>query len=204
MMAEQTIESLKEYKIKKIITGCPHGFHALKKEYPQFGGNFEVHHLSEFVMNLIRGGKLKLGSTVGKKITLHDSCYLGRWNDIYDEPREIARAVAGSGGYVELDRSERHSFCCGAGGGYFWTEEEAPRINENRVDEILKTGADVVAVACPFCTTMITDGLKAADKDEAVQVLDISELVIQAAGIKVKEEPKEETSEAQEKEEKQE
>ena len=177
MLAMQNIETFDSYKVKKILVECPHGYHTLKKEYPQFGGNYEVIHMSQFLVQLMREGRLKVDSTVGKKVTLHDSCYLGRWNDVYDEPREIARAVAPSGGFVELPRHGSRSFCCGAGGGRFWMEEKPPRINENRAQEIVESGADVVAVACPFCTTMLEDGLKGLGKEEEVQVLDLAELL---------------------------
>ncbi len=177
MLAEQNIETFNEYKVKKIVTGCPHGYHTMLKEYPQFGGNFEVIHLSHLIVDLMRQGRLKLDAKIGQTMTIHDSCYLGRWNDVYDEPREVARSVAGSGGFIELPRHGSRSFCCGAGGGRFWMEEETPRVNEDRAKEIVESGADVVAVACPFCTTMITDGLKAFDKEDDIQVLDLAELV---------------------------
>ncbi len=177
MLAEQNIETFNEYKVKKIVTGCPHGYHTLKHEYPQFGGDYEVIHLSHLIVDLMRQGRLKIDTKVGTKMTIHDSCYLGRWNDVYDEPREVARSVAGSGGFVELPRHGSRSFCCGAGGGRFWMEESSPRVNEDRAKEIVESGADVVAVACPFCTTMITDGLKAFDKEDDVKVLDLAELV---------------------------
>ena len=177
MLAEQNIETFNEYKVKKIVTGCPHGYHTFLKEYPQFGGNFEVIHLSQLITDLMHQGRLKVDNKVGTKMTLHDSCYLGRWNDIYDEPREVARSVAGNGGFIELPRHGSRSFCCGAGGGRFWMEEDSPRINEDRAKEIVESGADVVAVACPFCTTMITDGLKAFDKEDDIKVLDLAELV---------------------------
>jgi len=182
MLAEQNIETLNEYKVRKIIIGCPHGYHTFKNEYPQFGGDFEVLHLSEFIVDLMAKGQLKLDTSVGKKMTIHDSCYLGRWNGIYDEPRTIAKSVAGAEGFVELPRHGSRSFCCGAGGGRFWMEEDTPRINEDRAKEIVDSGADVVAVACPFCMTMISDGLKALDKEDSVQVLDIVELVAQSLG----------------------
>ena len=182
MLADQNVETLKEYKVKKLITGCPHGYHTFKNEYPQFGGDFEVLHLSQFIVDLMAQGRLKVDTSVGKKMTIHDSCYLGRWNGIYDEPRVIARSVAGSQGFVELPRHGSRSFCCGAGGGRFWMEEDSPRINEDRAKEIVESGADVVAVACPFCMTMISDGLKSLDKEDAVQVLDIAELVAQSLG----------------------
>jgi Fe-S oxidoreductase len=176
MMAEQNIEKLEEYGVQKVVTACPHGYHTLKKEYPQMGGDLEVYHSSQLVSALIDEGKINLTGSLGSKIAVHDSCYLGRWNDIYEEPREIARAAAGKGGFVELPRARSRSFCCGGGGGRFWMEEETPRVNEDRAKEIISAGVDVVATACPFCTTMITDGLKAFDKEEEVEVIDIVEI----------------------------
>ncbi len=180
MMAEQNIETFNDYGVKKIVTFCPHCYHTLKNEYPQFGGEFEVVHHSELIADLIHEGRLELprsGDT--QVVTYHDSCYLGRWNKIYDEPRDVVNAIPGTR-IVELDRNEQHAFCCGAGGGRFWMEEESPRVNENRAKEIidkLPVAGGTVALNCPFCTTMITDGLKAFDKDEDIKVLDIAEMI---------------------------
>lgn len=173
MMAEQNIETFQGYGVKKIVTFCPHCYHTLKNEYPQFGGEYEVLHHSELIADLMDEGRLRLPRTGDTQtVTYHDSCYLGRWNKIYDEPRDVVAAIPGTR-LVELDRNEKHAFCCGAGGGRFWMEEESPRVNENRAKEIIDTlpaAGGVVALNCPFCTTMITDGLKAFDKDEDIQV----------------------------------
>jgi Fe-S oxidoreductase len=182
MMAEQNVETFTGYKVKKIVTFCPHCYHTLKAEYPQFGGNFEVLHHSELISDLLSDGRLKLENGEKKTITFHDSCYLGRWNQIYDAPRQILAALPGKT-FVELERHGRTSFCCGAGGGRFWMEEESPRVNENRAKEIarvLPASGGIVALGCPFCTTMITDGLKALDRDEDIKVLDLGELVAAA------------------------
>jgi Fe-S oxidoreductase len=183
MMAQQNIETFNNYGVKKIVTFCPHCYHTLKNEYPQLGGDYEVLHHSELIADLLDEGRLELPrGGEPRVVTYHDSCYLGRWNHIYDAPRDVVEAVPGTR-LVELDRNGRHSFCCGAGGGRFWMEEESPRVNENRAQEIIKKlpgGKGVVALNCPFCTTMITDGLKAFDKDEDIKVMDIAELVAAA------------------------
>ncbi len=182
MMAEQNVETFQNYGVKKIVTFCPHCYHTLKAEYPQFGGDFEVFHHSEVIADLLAEGRLKLQGGDRETVTLHDSCYLGRWNQIYEAPREILAALPNKS-FVELDRHGNTSFCCGAGGGRFWMEEESPRVNENRAQEIAKilpSAGGTVALGCPFCTTMITDGLKALDKEEDIKVLDLSELVVAA------------------------
>jgi Fe-S oxidoreductase len=165
--------------VKKIITSCPHCYHALKHEYPQFGGNYEVLHHTAFLNDLIQSGELKVDGSIRQKVTYHDSCYLGRWNEIYDEPREtVQRLVTGTGTALELPRNREHGFCCGAGGARMWMEEEASkRVNVARVQEVVESGAELVAVACPFCKTMVSDGIKQLDKDEEIDVADIAELI---------------------------
>ncbi len=182
-ICENNIEILKTYNIKKILTTCPHCFNSLKHEYPQFGGNFEVIHHTQFIADLIRNGKLKFsGSNNGKSIVYHDSCYLGRYNDIYQEPREILRAISGIQA-AELPRNRARSFCCGGGGGHMWMEEEPDkRVSERRVDEIIQSKVDVVATACPYCLTMLEDGVKAKGAEESLQAKDLSELVAEALG----------------------
>jgi Fe-S oxidoreductase len=179
MMAQAQVEAMNEAKVKKVITQCPHCFHTIKNEYPQFGGNFEVIHHSELIAHLMQTRKLVVEAPLAKKFTYHDSCYLGRWNQIYDQPRDvIARAVQGEGSMVELDRNREHGFCCGAGGGRMWMEEEPEkRVNVNRAKEIVDAGVDAVAVGCPFCKTMISDGIKHFDKEDDIEVLDIAEVV---------------------------
>ena len=174
--AQANVEAMNEAKVRKVITSCPHCFHTIKNEYPQFGGNYEVLHHSQVIAHLISDGKLSLDDKMDKRVTYHDSCYLGRWNGVYDAPRDILSAVS-KGDIVELPRRKQHGFCCGAGGGRMWQEEKGPRVNRNRTQEIIDSGAEVAAVACPFCTIMITDGVKDAGVEEKVQVLDIAEVV---------------------------
>jgi Fe-S oxidoreductase/nitrate reductase gamma subunit len=175
---EANIEILKGYNIKKIVTACPHCFNIFKNEYPQFGGNYEVVHHTEFIAGLLRNGKLKLkGADTINNVAYHDSCYLGRYNDIYDEPREILN-TAGGLRLVELPRHGARSFCCGGGGGHMWMEEEPDkRVNIRRVDEVLETRVDCVATACPYCLTMFEEGVKAKGEEEALAVRDISEII---------------------------
>ncbi len=185
MMAYQNIQILNNYGIKKIVTACPHCFNTLKNEYPALGGTYEVIHHTTLLQLLIDEGKIKLkegGTFKGKKITYHDSCYLGRANDIYEAPRKILEALDAE--LVEMKRCRSNGLCCGAGGAQMFKEEEkgTSRINADRSNEAIATGASVIAAACPFCNTMITDGVKLADKEEAVQVLDVAELI--AAGMK--------------------
>ena len=174
--AKANVDALNEAKVKRIVTSCPHCFHTLKNEYPQFGGNYEVLHHSELLAHLLSSGKLQPETKMDQKVTFHDSCYLGRWNGIYDAPRTVLEAVS-TGELIELTRKKERGFCCGAGGGRMWQEEKGPRVNRNRTEEVLGSGAAVAAVACPFCTIMITDGVKDAQAEEKVQVLDIAEVV---------------------------
>lgn len=179
MLMQENISTLNSYNVKKIVTACPHCYHSLKNEYPQFGGNFEVKHHSEFINELIKQGKLKLRENTQKKeITYHDSCYLGRYNEIYDAPRNIISAANSQ--LIEMNRSKSRGFCCGAGGGrMFLEDEEGGRINEERTREALKTGAETIASACPFCMTMLTDGVKHFEKQEEVAVKDIAEIILE-------------------------
>ncbi|HET6614211.1 MAG TPA: (Fe-S)-binding protein [Kofleriaceae bacterium] len=177
MQAEANIETLNEVGAKKVITSCPHCLHTLRHDYPQFGGNYEVIHHTQLLAHLIDTGKLAPEGGAAGKVTYHDSCYLGRWNGEYDAPRKILDTVDPDGGIVEMKRNRRHGFCCGAGGGRMFMEEDGPRVNENRTDEALATGADAIAVACPFCNIMMTDGVKSRDRDEQVKVLDVAEIL---------------------------
>jgi Fe-S oxidoreductase len=179
-LAEQNVETLKSVNAKKVVTSCPHCLHALRHDYPQFGGEFEVVHHTQLIDHLFKEGKLKAEKTVVDTVTYHDSCYLGRWNKEFDAPRNIVRQVLGTNeqGYKELVRSKRHGFCCGAGGGRMFMEEhEGQRVNENRTDEIIAAEVGAVAVACPFCNIMLTDGMKQRNVEEKIQVLDVAELV---------------------------
>jgi len=180
MMAYQNIQILNGYGIKKIVTACPHCFNILKNEYPELGGNYEVIHHATFIQQLIDEGKIKMaegGNFKGRKITYHDSCYLGRANNIYEAPRKVLEALDIE--LVEMKRCKSNGLCCGAGGAQMFKEEEKGtiRINSERTNEALATGANVIAAACPFCNTMLTDGVKANEKEDNVQVLDIAELV---------------------------
>ncbi|HUH06096.1 MAG TPA: (Fe-S)-binding protein, partial [Kofleriaceae bacterium] len=165
---------------KKVITSCPHCLHTLRHDYPQFGGDYEVIHHTQIIAHLLKAQKLTVETLGIDSITYHDSCYLGRWNDEYDAPREVIDALNVKHGITELTRNKRHGFCCGAGGARMYMEEEGPRVNENRADEIIATGVQAVAVACPFCNIMVTDGMKARNKEEDIEVLDIAELVARA------------------------
>ncbi|MGK2860707.1 MAG: (Fe-S)-binding protein [Chitinophagaceae bacterium] len=183
MMAYQNIQILNNYSIKKIVTACPHCFNIIKNEYPELGGNYEVIHHSVFLQQLIDEGKIKLkegGVFKGKKITYHDSCYLGRANNIYDAPRKVLEAFDVE--LVEMKRCRSKGLCCGAGGAQMFKEEEqgTTRVNIERSQEAINTGADIVAAACPFCNTMMTDGVKLAEKEDSIQVMDIAELVSQS------------------------
>lgn len=180
MMAYQNIQILNNYGVKKIVTACPHCFNIFKNEYPELGGNYEVIHHSTFLQQLIDEGKIKLkegGVFKGKRITYHDSCYLGRGNGIYEAPRKVLEALDME--LVEMKRCGKKGFCCGAGGAQMFKEEETgkTRVNWERANEAISTGSTIIAAACPFCNTMLTDGVKAAEKEEDVKVLDIAELV---------------------------
>lgn len=183
MMAYQNIQLLDTYGIKKIVTACPHCFNIFKNEYPELGGNYEVIHHTTFLRNLIDEGRIKLSdasSFKGKKITYHDSCYLGRGNGIYEAPRKVLEALDAE--LIEMKRCRKNGLCCGAGGAQMFKEEEKGniRINLERSAEAIATGAEVVAAACPFCNTMLTDGVKHAEKEESVKVLDVAELIAQS------------------------
>ncbi len=180
MMAYQNIQILDGYKIKKIVTACPHCFNIFKNEYPVLGGNYEVVHHSTFLQQLIDDGKIKMkedGIFKGKKITYHDSCYLGRANNIYEAPRKVLEILDAE--LIEMKRCKSNGLCCGAGGAQMFKEEEkgTTRINNERTKEALETGAGIIAAACPFCNTMLTDGVKLNEKEEPVQVMDIAELI---------------------------
>lgn len=179
MLAAEQVATMNEAKVTKVIATCPHCFHVIKNEYPQFGGDYEVIHHSDLIAKLLAEGKLEVDKPLDKKLTYHDSCYLGRWNRVFDGPRNSLQPALGpSGSFVELTRSREHGFCCGAGGGRMWVEEDREkRVNVNRSREIIEAGVDAVAVGCPFCKTMISDGMKHFDKDEDIAVLDIAQIV---------------------------
>jgi Fe-S oxidoreductase len=180
MMAYQNIQTLNNYGIKKIVTACPHCFNILKNEYPELGGNYEVIHHTVFLQQLIDEGKIKLkdgGIFKGKKITYHDSCYLGRANNIYEAPRKVLEALDAE--LVEMKRCRSKGLCCGAGGAQMFKEEEkgTTRVNFERTNEAINTGANIIAAACPFCNTMLTDGVKHGEKEDSVKVMDVAELI---------------------------
>ena len=176
-LCQKNIETFKKYNVKKIVTACPHCFNTLMKEYPQFGGSFQVVHHTQFISTLMREGKLKFSpSAEGSKVVYHDSCYLGRYNEIYSEPRDILKATGAKP--VELRRSGSQSFCCGGGGGHMWMEEEPDkRVNVKRTEEVLLAKPDMVATACPYCLVMLQDGLKTKGAEETVRAKDLAELV---------------------------
>jgi Fe-S oxidoreductase len=177
MMAQENIETLNNYNVKKIITACPHCLNTLKHEYPPMGGDYDVIHHAEFIDQLVQKGKIQLKQSLAGALTYHDPCYLGRYNNIFDQPRSILRSVS-KGVLKELERHGRESFCCGAGGGRMWMDETiGKRINLERSEEIVRRQVSNVAVGCPFCMTMIEDGMKELGKEEEIKTMDIAELV---------------------------
>ena len=185
MTALQNIEVLNMYEVKNIVTACPHCFNTLKNEYPALGGNYNVVHHTAYLNELLKQGRLSIegGAFKGKKVTYHDSCYLGRVNGIYEAPRELISALDME--LVEMKRCKTNGLCCGAGGAQMFKEDEAgdKRINIERAEEIISTGAKVVAANCPFCITMLGDGMKAKDKQDDIMVHDLSELIVQAKNL---------------------
>jgi heterodisulfide reductase subunit D len=182
MQALQNIEIFKSYEIKKIITVCPHCFNIFKNEYPDLGGNYDVINYVQFLGKFIEDGRLKIDKDALKnvKITYHDPCYLGRANGIYNEPRKILKALTGN--FVEMERNKSFALCCGAGGGQMFKEAEKgdKEIFIERIEDALKTDAKVIASACPFCMTMLTDGLKYKNEEEKIKNQDIAELIAQS------------------------
>ncbi len=180
-LAKENLENMNKYKVRKIITACPHCFNTFKNEYPRYGGKFEVYHHSEYLADLVSEGKLKPLAESERKITFHDPCYLGRQNSVYDAPRTLVR-ISSRKKPAEMARSREKSFCCGGGGGMSFIEEPPDhRVNQERAREILETGADTVAVGCPFCMTMLEDGINARKGSRDVSVMDVSELLWEAA-----------------------
>lgn len=185
MQAMTNIATLNAYEIKKIVTACPHCFNTLKNEYPSLGGNYEVVHHTQLIQELIDSGKLNFegGAFKGKRITYHDSCYLGRANGEYTAPRRILEALDAE--LVEMKRCKKNGLCCGAGGAQMFKEAEKgdKEINLERSDEALATGASIISANCPFCTTMLSDGVKHAEKEDSVVVMDVAEMIAQAKDL---------------------
>ena len=185
MQAIQNIELLKGYEIQKIVTGCPHCFNTLKNEYPELGGKYEVVHHTQLLKELLDDGKLTIegGSFSGKKITFHDPCYLGRANDVYEAPRELIQKLDAE--LVEMKRCKAKGLCCGAGGAQMFKEPEKGNkdINIERTEDALEVKPNFIATGCPFCNTMMTDGVKNKEKEEDIQVLDIAEMIAQAQDL---------------------
>lgn len=185
MQAMNNITVLNGYGIKKIVTACPHCFNTLKNEYPELGGNYEVVHHTQLLQGLIDSGKLKVegGSFKGKKITFHDPCYLGRANNEYEAPRAVIEKLDSE--LVEMKRCKQRGFCCGAGGAQMFKEAEKgnKEVNIERTEEALATNPNIIATGCPFCNTMMTDGVKHFEKEESVKVLDVAELIAQAQDL---------------------
>ncbi|MFN5181528.1 MAG: (Fe-S)-binding protein [Bacteroidota bacterium] len=182
MLAMQNITVMNNYNVKKIVTGCPHCYNTIKNEYPGLGGNYEVIHHTQLVQQLINEGKLKVqgGEFKGKKITFHDPCYLGRANNVYEAPREVIKKLDVE--LSEMKRSRAKGLCCGAGGAQMFKEAEKgnKEVNVERAEEALQQNPDVIAVGCPFCNVMMTDGVKHFNKENNVKVLDVAEMIAQA------------------------
>ena len=185
MQAMTNIEVMNAYGVKKIVTACPHSYNTLKNEYPDLGGNYEVVHHTEFIQGLVSEGKLKLSSDTlkGKKVTFHDPCYLGRANEVYDAPRDLIKALQVD--LVEMKRTKRNSFCCGAGGAQMFKDAEKgnKEINIMRTEDALEVKPEIIATGCPFCNTMMTDGVKNKEKEAEIEVKDIAELIAMALDL---------------------
>jgi len=185
MQAMTNIEVMNAYGVKKIVTACPHSYNTLKNEYPDLGGKYEVQHHTEFIQKLVSEGKLELtsGTLKGKKVTFHDPCYLGRANEVYDAPRDLIKALQVD--LVEMKRTKRNSFCCGAGGAQMFKDAEKgdKEINIMRTEDALEVEPEIIATGCPFCNTMMTDGVKHKEKEAEIEVKDIAELIATALGL---------------------
>ena len=183
IMAQQNVEILNTYNIKTIVTTCPHCFNTIRNEYPQFGGDYEVLHYSQFVDGLIQQGRVKPVKMMNVSVAYHDSCFLGRHNGVYDEPRNVARAIPGLTLVEMSPRCRERGFCCGAGGGHMWIEEsQGERINHVRTDHFLDTGADTVGVSCPFCLQMMTEGIQAKGQSDTREARDVLEILADSIG----------------------
>ncbi|EZH73868.1 CoB--CoM heterodisulfide reductase [Aquimarina atlantica] len=185
MQAVTNIEVMNAYEIEKVVTACPHCFNTLKNEYPVLGGDYEVMHHTQFLKSLLDEGRLKVegGKFKGKRITFHDPCYLGRANNVYEAPRDLLRKLEVE--LLEMKRCKRNGLCCGAGGAQMFKEPEPGNkdINVERTEDALETKPDIIAAGCPFCNTMMTDGVKSKEKEESVQVMDVAELIANAQDL---------------------
>lgn len=186
MQAMMNIQVLNGYEVKKIVTACPHCFNTLKNEYPELGGTYEVVHHTQLIQDLINRGKLTLkdgGTFKGRKITFHDPCYLGRGNDVYEAPRALVEKLDAE--LIEMKRCRSNGLCCGAGGAQMFKEAEKgnKEVNVERTEDALETQASIIATGCPFCNTMMTDGVKNFNKESEIQVLDVAELIASAADL---------------------
>lgn len=185
MQAMMNIQVLDGYEVKKIVTGCPHCFNTLKNEYPELGGKYEVIHHTQLIQDLINTGKLTIagGNFKGKKITFHDPCYLGRANDVYEAPRELIEKLDAE--LVEMKRCKTNGLCCGAGGAQMFKEAEHgnKEVNVLRTEDALEVAPEIIATGCPFCNTMMTDGVKHFEKEGEIKVLDVAELIATAADL---------------------
>jgi len=185
MQAMQNIQVMNAYGVKKVVAACPHCFNTLKNEYPELGGEYEVLHHTQFIQKLIDEGRLKIqgGEYRGKRITYHDACYLGRGNDEYEAPRSLIEKLDAA--LVEMPRNRKRGFCCGAGGGQMFKEAEPgnKEVNVERAEEAIAQNPEVIAVGCPFCKTMMADGVKHFEKEEQIKVLDLAELIANAQDL---------------------
>ena len=185
MQAFNNIQVLNAYHVKKIVTTCPHCFNTLKNEYPELGGNYEVMHHTQLLQELLNEGKLTIegGKFKGKRITFHDPCYLGRANDVYEAPRDLIEKLDSE--FVEMKRSKAKGLCCGAGGAQMFKEPEKGNkdVNIERTEDALETSPDIIATGCPFCNTMLTDGVKNKEKEGSIKVFDLAELIAQASDL---------------------
>ncbi|MEJ2538013.1 MAG: (Fe-S)-binding protein, partial [Calditrichia bacterium] len=179
ILAEQNVETLNRYKFKKILTMCPHCYNTIEHEYAQFGGQYQVIHHTELLKELITSEKIKLPKQIFLTVTYHDSCYLGRHNDIYEAPREVLKSLPGLK-LKEMPRHRENGFCCGAGGGRMWMEEHHPKVNHNRIEEAAELKPDVVSTACPFCSTMLSDAINETKRQDSLKSEDIALLVLEA------------------------
>ncbi|MGM5471370.1 (Fe-S)-binding protein [Flavobacteriaceae bacterium LMO-SS05] len=186
MQAMSNIEVLNAYNVKRIVTACPHSYNTLKNEYPELGGHYQVQHHTQFINELIKTGKLNIGQMsqfTGKRVTFHDPCYLGRANDVYEAPRQLLKALGVE--LVEMKRNRKAALCCGAGGAQMFKEPEKgdKDINVLRTEDALETKPSIIATGCPYCNTMMTDGVKAKEKESSIRVMDIAELIADAQDL---------------------